>query len=219
MLYVGGYWLPCLNISEYVYLGYFILCSCFFNTLAGLFSEFALFIHQYLTWAIYLLSGAQRIIFPWTSTVIMVIFNTLRRTHNDPSHLHFCQSNFFLHMNHIRSFSPHIHHFLHSAFYAIVRCPTSTAVVHLSRNFEELQPSNRQLFLHLVLWARLEVDRMTGDMDTKLHPSHILEGISKISLLHVRLLVSKPQFFDIHFLRTLNNLCCQHHALACWHHP
>ena len=35
---------------------------------------------------------------------------------------------------------------------------------------------------------------MAGDMDTKLHPSHILEGISKISLLHVRLLVSKPQF-------------------------
>lgn len=128
----------------------------FTSTIAGLFSEFSL--NSILNSRdFYLLSKAQLIIFPSTSTLIMVIFNTHRLTHNDPSHLPFCQSNLFLHMCHIRSLSPHIHLLLDDALHALVlfesnaRCPTSTAVLHLSRNLEEPQLSHRQLFLYLEL--------------------------------------------------------------------
>ena len=36
---------------------------------------------------------------------------------------------------------------------------------------------------------------MAEDLDINLHPSHILDGISKVSLLHIRLLVSYTTIF------------------------
>lgn len=147
-----------------------------------------------------LLKGYLTIFHP-TSTVriarsITILFNTHRRIHNNSFHLNSCQSSLYPHILHIHSLSHHVHPLLGGAFHAQalsesnVMHPTSATVSRPSRNVEESQRYNSQLFLYRVLWVRiswLEADRIVGDPDINLHPSHSLGGILKVSLFHTGL--------------------------------
>ena len=85
---------------------------------------------------------------------ITVTSNTHHHMHNNSSHLHFCQSNVYLHMFHIYTFFQRICLLLGDDFHAqalfepSATYPTSTVVPQLSGNIEERQMHNRQLFLY-----------------------------------------------------------------------
>ena len=172
----------------------FITAGFFSRSSLNLVLKLELFIYSktgLLTLTIFHPTGTLRI-----TPSIIVVFNTHRRTHNNPSRLHFCQNNPILNMSLIHSFYPHIRLLWDDAFHAkalsesSASCPASVVMPRFSRNIEELP--NLQLFLYLERWVQfswLEVDHMIGDLDINLHPSHILEDVSKVSFFNIRWIV------------------------------
>lgn len=158
--------------------------------IAGLFSELSLYLNWIFESNLYMFSKGRLIIFHSTVTLIRVISNTPRVTHNDPPNLYILLSNLSPNISHLHLLDDGItlpeHNAMHPA-------STTVLVLLLSRNVEEPQLRSRQILKYLKLWARfseLEVDPMTGDLDIILHhPSHISKRISNVSLLRLRLQV------------------------------
>ena len=142
---------------------------------------------------------------------------THHHIHNGPSHLQSCRYNLFLNVS---PFSLHIRLLLNDAFPVKALSESNATVVpQLPRNVEEAQLRNLQLFLYRGLWVQsswLKVDRMTGDLDTNPHPSHISDGISKVLLFLASSPVCLINIFMSMFLWSLKTLSCQHHVLVYW---
>lgn len=110
---------------------------------------------EYLTRAIYILSKDQLILFHSAGTLIRIISNAPRDTHNDPSNLHIPLSSLsHPHISQIHSLPPHIHLLLEDAITLLesnAKHPASAAMLQLSRNVEESQLRKHQLLIYLKL--------------------------------------------------------------------